>query len=80
MKNVPLEIKEHLKNESDFGCVICGCPLLEYIPTISSNGNSNRSASAAENIVCVCPNCRAKCHNGGITDLQLRNAKTNQHN
>ncbi|HZE78725.1 MAG TPA: hypothetical protein VE089_09265 [Nitrososphaeraceae archaeon] len=80
IRNVPLVTKEHLKDESDFGCVICGCPLLEYISTISSNGNSNKSASTAENIVSVCPNCRAKCHNGGITDLQLRNAKTNPHN
>jgi hypothetical protein len=80
IKNVPLEIKEHLKNESDFGCVICGCPLLEYIPTTSSKDDSNKSTSATENIVSVCPNCRAKCHNGEITDSQLRNSKTNPHN
>ena len=80
LKNVPLEIKERLKNECDFGCAICGCPLLEYIHATSYKDDSNMSAYATENIVSVCPNCREKYYNGEITDSQLRNAKTNPHN
>lgn len=74
----PLQIQQQLSKEAYYGCMICGCPILEFINIL--NRNSQISAFLPENMVAICPTDKNKYTEGEISESSLRNAKINPYN
>ena len=70
-----LQIQQQLSKEAYYGCIICGCPILEFIDIV--NKNSQISAFLPENMVAICPSDHIKYADGQISESSLRNAKIN---
>lgn len=49
----PLQIQQQLSKEANYGCIVCGCPVLEFIDIV--NKNSKISAFLPENMIAICP-------------------------
>ena len=73
-----LQIQQQLSKEANYGCIICGCPILEFIDIV--NKNSQISAFLPENMVAICPSDHIKYADGLISESSLRNAKINPYN
>ena len=52
-RNIPQPIQKQLRREANFGCALCGCPIIEYAHIIPYR---NIQAYLPENIVVLCPN------------------------
>ena len=74
----PLQIQQQLLKEANYGCIICGCPILEFVDIV--NKNSQISAFLPENMVALCPSDHIKYTDRKISELSLRNAKINPYN
>lgn len=74
----PLQIQQQLSREAYYGCIICGCPILEFMDIV--NKNSQISAFLPENMVAICPSDHIKYAGGQISESSLRNAKINPYN
>ena len=74
----PLQIQQQLSKEANYGCIVCGCPILEFIDI--GNQDSNISAFLPENMVAICPSDHIKYDDGQISESFLRNAKINPYN
>lgn len=72
----PLQIENHLKKEALYGCIICGCPVLEYVNIIKQG----TGVYLPENMVALCPIHRTKFDNNELGETQLRDAKISPHN
>ena len=33
----PLQIQQQLSKEANYGCIVCGCPVLEFIDIVNKN-------------------------------------------
>lgn len=73
----PLRIQEQLKKETLYGCVLCGCPILEYVHITP---HPDVQAFLPENMVALCPTHHIKYENKEITEAALRDAKNNPYN
>jgi trigger factor len=76
-RNIPLPIQKQLRQEANFGCVLCGCPLMEYAHIISYR---DIQAYLPENIIALCPNHYTDFDRGEFSESYLRDAKKNPHN
>ncbi|HET9805922.1 MAG TPA: hypothetical protein VFP49_03335 [Nitrososphaeraceae archaeon] len=74
-KVLSLQIQQQLSKEAYYGCIICGCPILEFIDIV--NKNSQISDFLPENMVAICPSDHIKYVDGQISESSLRNAKIN---
>jgi hypothetical protein len=74
----PLQIQQQLLKEANYGCIVCGCPVLEFIDIV--NKDSQISAFLPENMVAICPSDHIKYTNGQISKSSLHNAKINPYN
>ena len=74
----PLQIQQQLSREAYYGCIICGCPILEFMDIV--NKNSQISAFLPENMVAICPSDHIKYADGQISESSLRNSKINPYN
>jgi len=74
----PLQIQQQLSKEANYGCIVCGCPILEFIDIV--NKESQISAFLPENMVAICPSDYIKYVDGEISESSLRNAKINPYN
>ncbi|MDQ4073830.1 MAG: HNH endonuclease [Thermoproteota archaeon] len=76
-RNTPSTIEIKLRQESNFGCALCGCPILEnahIIPLVKSHD------FPLEDMVALCPTCHTKADYGHFPEYVLRDAKKNPHN
>lgn len=76
-RNIPQPIQKQLRREANFGCALCGCPIIEYAHIIPYR---NIQAYLPENIVALCPNHYTNFGRGEFSDSYLRDAKNNPHN
>ena len=76
-RNIPQPIQKQLRREANFGCALCGCPIIEYAHIIPYR---NIQAYLPENIVVLCPNHYTNFDRGEFSDSYLRDAKNNPHN
>jgi hypothetical protein len=74
----PLQIQQQLSKEANYGCIVCGCPVLEFIDIV--NKNSQISAFLPENMVAICTTDHIKYADGLISESSLRNSKINPYN
>jgi hypothetical protein len=74
----PLPIQKQLRKETNFGCALCGCPILEFAHIIPY-GNKVQ-AYLPENMIALCPNHHTKFNRGELSESYLRDAKKNPHN
>ena len=62
--SIPAPIQKQLKKEAVFGCVICGCPLLNYIHIIPPfDKNAFLPEDMAPSVLIV---------NQGLTDMSFQ--------
>ena len=76
-RNIPQPIQKQLRREANFGCALCGCPIIEYAHIIPYR---NIQAYLPENIVALCPNHYTNFDRGEFSDSYLRDAKNNPYN
>jgi hypothetical protein len=76
-RNIPQPIQKQLRREANFGCALCGCPIIEYAHIIPYR---NIQAYLPENIVALCPNHYTNFNRGEFSDSYLRDAKNNPYN
>ncbi|MGB7633263.1 MAG: hypothetical protein WBL68_06030 [Nitrososphaeraceae archaeon] len=76
---VPQAIQNQLKKEAFYGCVICGCPVLEFIDFsrtgIRADESSRLDVFLPENMVAICPLHNRKFQIGEIDSALLASSK-----
>jgi hypothetical protein len=75
--NIPLTIQKQLRQEANFGCVLCGCPIIIYAHIIPYR---RIQAYLPENIIALCPNHYTNFDRGEFPESYLQDAKKNPHN
>jgi hypothetical protein len=75
--STPLLIQKQLRKEANFGCALCGCPVLEYVHILPY---TETGGFLPENMIAVCPNHRIKFDRQELSQPQLLDAKKNPHN
>jgi hypothetical protein len=75
--NIPLPIQKQLRREANFGCVLCGCPIIIYSHIIPYR---SIQAYLPENIIALCPNHYTNFDRGEFSESYLQDAKKNPHN
>jgi len=76
-EDIPDPIKRIIRQEANFGCVICGNPLIEYahiIPYATTRDNR------PENLVALCPTDHTKYDLGGPSEAEIRKCKSKPFN
>lgn len=76
-KAIPESIKRALRQEAQFGCVICGCPIIEYhhIEPYSVVGEHEPS-----NLVVLCPTDHHRADCNELSTSRILEAKKNPFN
>lgn len=74
---LPTDVERAVRRKSYYGCVRCGCPIVEYHHIIPYHIVKEHDE---ENIVALCSNCHREVHNGVVSDRQLRKAIENPYN
>jgi len=72
----PLQIENQLKKEASYGCMICGCPVLQYVDIV----RQGTGVYLPENIAVLCPIHRNKYDNNELQESQLRDSKISPYN
>jgi hypothetical protein len=75
--NIPLPIQKQLRREANFGCVLCGCPIIIYAHIIPYR---SIQAYLPENIIALCPNHYTNFDRGEFSESYLQDAKKNPRN
>lgn len=68
----PAKVKRELRQEVNFGCAICGAPLLEYHHIIPYSEIEHHDP---DNMIALCPNHHTLSDNGAFTRSELYNYK-----
>ena len=68
----PADVKRELRQEVNFGCAICGAPLLEYHHIIPYSEAEHHDP---DHMVAVCPNHHRLSDDGAISRSELYTAK-----
>ena len=76
-RNTPERIALQLRQESRFGCALCGCPILENAHIIPYRISHD---FIAKDMVALCPTCHTRADLGQFTESYLRQIKANPHN
>lgn len=58
-RNPPAEIARRLRQESGFGCALCGSPFIEYHHIVEWKDEEHFDP---EHMVAICPNCHSRFH------------------
>jgi len=77
-RDIPADIRRMARQEANFGCVACGCPIIDYhhIEPFYKVKKHN-----IENIVALCPTCHRKANeNGAWTKEYVIGLKKNPYN
>lgn len=81
---VPQAIQNQLKKEAHYGCVICGCPVLEFIDfnRIGFQVDESRREKVflPENMVAICPSHNTKFQKGELDSAFLASSKNSPFN
>jgi hypothetical protein len=81
---VPEAIQNHLKREAYYGCVICGCPVLEFVdfsrPGIQGDELNRQNIFLPENMVAVCPSHNNEFQLGELESALLATSKNSPFN
>lgn len=81
---VPEAIQNHLKREAYYGCVICGCPVLEFIDFsrtgIQGDELKRQNIFLPENMAAVCPSHNNKFQLGELESALLATSKNSPFN
>jgi hypothetical protein len=81
---VPQAIQNQLKKEALYGCVICGCPVLEFIDFnrtgIQVDESRRQGVFLPENMVAICPSHNKKFQTGEIDPTFLASSKNSPFN
>jgi hypothetical protein len=75
--NPPLQIQKQLKKEALYGCVICGCPILQYAHIVP---NGDVQVFLPENMLALCPIHYIGYNNREVSESALREAKNSPYN
>lgn len=73
----PLPIKRQLRQEANFGCGICGNPILDYHHIIPYHISR---AYLPQDMIALCPNHHRRANQREYSDKYLRELKTSPHN
>ena len=71
-RNTPSPIKRALRQEANFGCAICGCPILDYHHIIPYHVSH---AFLPEDMIVLCPTHHRRANDGEYSDKYLREMK-----
>lgn len=71
------DMERAVRRKSYYGCVCCGCPIVDYHHIIPYNDVKEHTE---ENLVALCSNCHRDVHSGVISDRRLRQAIKNPYN
>ena len=74
---IPADMERAVRRKSYYGCVCCGCPIVDYHHIIPYSDVKEHSE---ENLVALCCNCHRDVHSGVISDRRLRQAIRNPYN
>lgn len=74
---IPAKIKRALRQEAFFGCVKCGCPIIEYHHIESW---SKVKKHEENNLVALCPNCHREANVGAYYKEKVIEDKYNPFN
>ena len=74
---IPADMERAVRRKSYYGCVCCGCPIVDYHHIIPY---SDVKEHTEENLVALCCNCHRDVHSGVISDRRLRQAIRNPYN
>jgi hypothetical protein len=74
---VPAAIKRQLRQESGFGCCICGLPIYQYHHVVPWEDEHHMRP---EDMMLLCPNHHDAATKGALTEAQQRSAKSDPHN
>ena len=81
---VPQAIQNQLKKEAFYGCVICGCPVLEFVDFNQKGTYPDESRQQEvflpENMVAICPSHNTKFQTGEIDYTFLASSKNSPFN
>lgn len=72
--NIPDPMKRQLRQEAYFGCVKCGCPIIEYHHI---EPWSKVKKHEKDNLVVLCPNCHREANVGSYFKEQVIEDKKN---
>ena len=72
-RHIPESVKLQVRQECGFGCVICGCAIIEY----EHFGPEHKDANdhKAEGIALLCPTCHSKKTRGFINNERVSEAR-----
>jgi trigger factor len=73
----PAKVKRELRQEVNFGCAICGAPLVEYHHIVAY---SEVEQHDPDHMVALCPNHHRLSDDGAISQTELYEAKKNPAN
>jgi hypothetical protein len=73
----PAEIRRQLRQESGFGCAICGNPLLQNAHIIEYHLTQE---TRVEDMIALCPDCHVEADAGHYPKKVLRDYKANPYN
>ena len=74
---IPAGIRRILRQEVNFGCAICGCPVIiihHIIPWAQTHKHNPKD------MIALCPTCAHRADNNEYTDEYLREMKKSPHN
>jgi HNH endonuclease len=76
-KKIPSHIERQLRQEANFGCAMCGCPVLENAHIIPFRESQE---FLPEDMVALCPKCHTKADLGHYPEYVFRDVKNNPYN
>lgn len=76
-KSIPAKIKKLIFQEASSRCVICGNDDINVLQIHHIVDKAKDGGCEPENLILVCSNCHSKITAGGITEDDVKQAKTN---
>lgn len=76
-RDIPEQVRHEVRRKSGFGCVLCGCAIVEYHhfdPPFQ-----DAQAHSVEGITALCPTCHTKVEAGRISVAALREGVEHPH-
>ena len=78
IRDIPYNTRREVRQEANFGCVACGCPIIDYHHIEPFHIVQKHELS---NIVALCPTCHRKAFEGGAWSKEyVRTLKSNPFN
>lgn len=74
---IPADVRRELRQEANYGCVICGAPIIDYHHIVPRR---EREHNDPEHMVVLCPNHHRPSDDGALSRSDLYQYKRNPHN